>query len=250
MAQVEQEIANAPAAGPSKPSKRTTTRKSVFPPRPVFDLAGELSGLKERLGAIEGVARDDVEKEEDEWSERLERLKIGESSTARDTGGAKDGSDEVMEPGATYPITDLDKRLAKLEAALGSDESNVSSFPPSWIGLILDSPSTVPSEDGPPPLPPNSTKTPGRNLSPRKASPRRLGQSSIRPPYPSWPNSQSLILTRKTTYLPLFICFGIQSTSNAIQYLTPSRSALTDPRPPFDEIEKSAESTCGIGRSG
>jgi len=103
----------------------------VLPPRPVFDLAGELSGLKERLGAIEGQGgREDVKEEEDEWSERLERLKIGESSTARDTGGAKDTGDETREIEATFPITDLDKRLARLEAALGSDESNVSYITP------------------------------------------------------------------------------------------------------------------------
>ena len=134
MAQVEQEIANAPAAGPSNFSKRTTTRKSVLPPRPAYDLAGELSGLKERLGAIEGQGgREDVKEEEDEWSERLERLKIGESSTERDTGIAKDTGVEATEPGASYPITDLDKRLAKLEAALGSDESTVSSFHPARL---------------------------------------------------------------------------------------------------------------------
>ena len=103
----------------------------MLPPRPVFDLAGELSGLKERLGAIEGQGgREDVKEEEDEWSERLERLKIGESSTARDTGGAKDGGDEATQSGGSYPITDLDKRLARLEAALGSDESNVSYITP------------------------------------------------------------------------------------------------------------------------
>jgi len=145
LAQVEQEIANAPAAGPSNPSKRTTTRNSVLPPRPAFDLAGELSGLKERLGAIEGQGgREDVKEEEDEWSERLERLKVGEPSTARDTAGPKDGSDDATQSGPTYPITDLDKRLAKLEAALGSDESNVSSFPPSWIGLTPRPPSYHP----------------------------------------------------------------------------------------------------------
>jgi hypothetical protein len=127
LAQVEQEI----AAGPSNPPKRTTTRKSVLPPRPAYDLAGELSGLKERLGAIEGQGGTEyVKEEEDEWSERLERLKLGESSTARDVEGPKDGGDEGTQPGTSYPITDLDKRLAKLEAALGSDASNVSSFTP------------------------------------------------------------------------------------------------------------------------
>lgn len=131
MAQVEQEI----AAGPSNPPKRaTTTRRSVLPPRPAYDLAGELSGLKERLGAIEGQGgREDVKEEEDEWSERLERLKLGESSTARDTGANKDVGDEVPKPEATYPITDLDQRLARLEAALGSDEFNVSSFSPTGL---------------------------------------------------------------------------------------------------------------------
>jgi len=145
LAQVEQEIANAPAAGPSNSSKRSTTRKSVLPPRPTFDLAGELSGLKERLGAIEGQgARETVKEEEDEWSERLERLKLGESSTAGDTGEYKDAGDQATKIGATYPITDLDKRLARLEAALGSDESNVSPFPPYWLRLISRLPSYLP----------------------------------------------------------------------------------------------------------
>jgi hypothetical protein len=132
LAQVEQEIANAPAAGPSNPNKTATTkRRSVLPPRPAFDPAGELSGLKERLGAIEGQGgREHVQEEEDEWSERLERLKIGESSTARNTGEPEDAGDETTRAGASYPITDLDKRLARLEAALGSDESNVSFFLP------------------------------------------------------------------------------------------------------------------------
>jgi nuclear migration protein JNM1 len=128
LAQVEQEIANAPAAGPSNPTKSATTgRRSVLPPRPAYDLAGELSGLKERLGAIEGQgAREHVQEEEDEWSDRLERLKLGESSTARGSVDTKGDGDETTREGATYPITDLDKRLARLEAALGSDESNVS----------------------------------------------------------------------------------------------------------------------------
>jgi hypothetical protein len=131
LAQVEQEIANAPAAGPSKSSRRTISRKSVIPPRPTFDLAGELSGLKERLGAIEGQGGgENVKEEEDEWSERLERLKIGKSSTARDSVDTKGAGDEGTQPGATCPITDLDKRLARLEAALGSDESNVSPMLP------------------------------------------------------------------------------------------------------------------------
>jgi len=134
VAQVEQEI----AAGPSNPTKSTTTkRRSVLPPRPAYDLAGELSGLKERLGAIEGQGgREDVKEEEDEWSERLERLKIGESSTARNTGGPRDVGEETIESEATYPITDLDKRLARLETALGSDESNVSLIAPlHWAEL-------------------------------------------------------------------------------------------------------------------
>jgi hypothetical protein len=134
LAQVEQEIANAPAAaaGPSNPNKTATTkRRSVLPPRPAYDLAGELSGLKERLGAMEGQGgREYVQEEEDEWSERLERLKLGESSTARDNGGPKQDGDEATKTEATYPITDLDKRLARLEAALGSDESNVSCILP------------------------------------------------------------------------------------------------------------------------
>lgn len=141
MAQVEQEI----AAGPSNPTKRATTRKSVLPPRPAYDLAGELSGLKERLGAIEGQgARETVKEEEDEWSERLERLKLGESSTAGNTGEHKDAGDEATKIGATYPITDLDKRLARLEAAIGSDESNVSPFPPYWLRLISRLPCYLP----------------------------------------------------------------------------------------------------------
>jgi hypothetical protein len=132
LAQVEQEIANAPAAGPSNSNKTATTkRRSVLPPRPAYDLAGELSGLKERLEAIEGQGgREHVQEEEDEWSERLERLKLGESSTGRDIEEPRGGGDEATKTEATYPTTDLDKRLAKLEAALGSDESNVSSFTP------------------------------------------------------------------------------------------------------------------------
>lgn len=126
LAQVEQEI----AAGPSNPPKRTTTRRSVLPPRPAYDLAGELSGLKERLEAIEGHGgREHVQEEEDEWSERLERLKLGEPSTGRDIEEPRGGGDEATKTEPTYPITDLDKRLARLEAALGSDESNVSFLP-------------------------------------------------------------------------------------------------------------------------
>jgi nuclear migration protein JNM1 len=141
LAQVEQEI----AAGPSNPTRSTTTkRRSVLPPRPAYDLAGELSGLKERLGAIEGQGgRESVKEEEDEWSERLERLKIGGSS-AGDTGDPKDAVDETTRAGATYPITDLDKRLARLEAALGSDESNVSLLLPFHQNELIPRPPSYP----------------------------------------------------------------------------------------------------------
>lgn len=124
LTQVEAEIANAPVAGPSKPK-----RGSVLPPRPAYDLAGELSGLKERLGAIEDQGgRDVVREEEDEWSERLERLKLGEGSKSRATEdeGASLGEEANTPKETTYPITDLDKRLARLEAVVGSDESKVS----------------------------------------------------------------------------------------------------------------------------
>jgi hypothetical protein len=109
-------------------------------------LAGELSGLKKRLGAIEYQGgRVHVQEEEDEWSERLERLKLGESSTPRGTGEPKDAGDEATKTEATYPITDLDKRLARLEAALGSDESNVSCILlPNQNGLTYRPPSYRP----------------------------------------------------------------------------------------------------------
>jgi len=129
LAQVESEI----AAGPSKPVATDTTgkRRSVLPPRPAFDLAGELSGLKERLAVVEGQGGVEyVKEEEDEWSERLERLKLGESSASMSAKGTRhpEVQTESAEKGKEYPITDLDKRLARLEAALGSDESNVCAY--------------------------------------------------------------------------------------------------------------------------
>jgi hypothetical protein len=132
LAQVESEI----AAGPSNTTERASTkRRSILPPKPAYDLAGELSGLKERLAVAEGSGsgKEIVREEEDEWSQRLERLKIGESSTSSTAEGISEAEDGAakMETGTSYPISDLDQRLARLEAALGPDESSVSLSLPS-----------------------------------------------------------------------------------------------------------------------
>jgi hypothetical protein len=81
------------------------------------------------LGAIEqvGEGREVVVKDdEDEWFERLQRLKLGEGSSRSVEKPEPSGVESTQMETATYPISDLDKRLARLEAALGSDETNVS----------------------------------------------------------------------------------------------------------------------------
>ena len=101
-----------------------------MPPRPAVDLSKELSGLKERLGVLEDsdLGRESVAvEEEDEWASRLQRLRVSEQSGPDgDTGKEGDGQPTQEAGEGRYPISDLDKRLARLEAALGSDESQVS----------------------------------------------------------------------------------------------------------------------------
>jgi hypothetical protein len=129
LAQVEAEIAAGPSTGSASGSgkKDKEGRKSVLTPKPAFDLAGELSGLKDRLGAIEDIEPGQgavKQQDEDEWTARLQRLRSGK--TIKDEGGTASGRDESShEAGGSYSVSDLDKRLARLETALGPDEMNV-----------------------------------------------------------------------------------------------------------------------------
>lgn len=125
LAQVEQEI----QAGPSTSGNGNGKRRSVLPARPAVDLSKELSGLKERLGVLEDSDlgwESVVKEEEDEWASRLQRLKVVERSVDENA-GKQDKGQSAQEVGeGRYPISDLDKRLARLEAALGTDDSQVS----------------------------------------------------------------------------------------------------------------------------
>jgi hypothetical protein len=70
----------------------------------------------------EGVVKED----EDEWASRLQRLKVVERS-GDENAGEQDHSQPNQDVGeGRFPISDFDKRLARLEAALGSDDSQVS----------------------------------------------------------------------------------------------------------------------------
>jgi nuclear migration protein JNM1 len=131
LAEVEAEI----KAGPSSSASATATaggvggkRRSVFPPKPAFDIASEMSGLRERLSNLEGVEipEDGGVGEDDEWSARLERLKlVGERSGKSDE--VLDGDDAKSKGTGTFAVSELDKRLARLENALGTDETTASS---------------------------------------------------------------------------------------------------------------------------
>jgi len=101
-----------------------------LPPRPTVDLSKELNGLKERLGVLEDsdLGRESVAvEEEDEWASRLQRLRVSEQSGPGEDAEKEREGQSTQEVGeGRYPISDLDKRLARLEAAIGSDESQVS----------------------------------------------------------------------------------------------------------------------------
>lgn len=65
--------------------------------------------------------------EEDEWASRLQRLRVSEQSGPDEDTGQEGEGQSTQEAGeGRYPISDFDKRLARLETALGSDESQVS----------------------------------------------------------------------------------------------------------------------------
>lgn len=118
-------------AGPSTRPEATGKRRSVLPPKPPVDLAGELAALKERLGGLDGLDMTEVSSarpDEDEWTRRLERLRVADRPAATQRAGGE-GEDTGKGSGSpVQPISDLDKRLARLEAAVGSDESTVSPF--------------------------------------------------------------------------------------------------------------------------
>lgn len=137
LAEVEAEIQAGPSRLASSNAQTHTKRRTVLPARPPVDLAEELSALKLRLGNAEdtdlgqGVS---FRPDEDEWTKRLERLKV-----ANPIDGSKDGGIDDQEVGRTdgkqsdSTASDLDKRLARLEAALGSDEITVSIYlSPFW----------------------------------------------------------------------------------------------------------------------
>lgn len=127
LAEVEAEI----QAGPSKRTESSAPkRRSVLPPRPLVDMAEELSAFKQRLEAVEGADTgpgEETKPDEDEWTTRLERLRLAESSSQskqEDTQSRDVTRDISLRDKSS--VSDLDKRLARLEAAFGSDEISVS----------------------------------------------------------------------------------------------------------------------------
>lgn len=128
LAEVEAEV----QAGPSKrPESSAPKRRSVLPPRPLVDMAEELSAFKQRLEAAEGAnlgERVEVKPDEDEWTKRLERLRLAESpSTSKEEESqSQDATRGRTTQDESSSSSDLDKRLARLEAAFGSDEITVS----------------------------------------------------------------------------------------------------------------------------
>ena len=96
-------------------------------------MAEELSAFKHRLEAVEeadlgqGV---ETKPDEDEWTARLERLRLAEPSSVPKEEDVQ--SQDVTRGRSTRDdssASDLDKRLARLEAAFGSDEITVSTDP-------------------------------------------------------------------------------------------------------------------------
>jgi hypothetical protein len=134
LAEVEAEIKAGPSTstrGTARDGRLAAKRKSVLPPKTAVDLASELSGLRERLSSLEDIdlRYEERHEDEDEWSGRLQRLKMmGESDGRGETGRreAGEGNTRPTDNTGTFPVSELDKRLARLENALGSDETSVS----------------------------------------------------------------------------------------------------------------------------
>ena len=128
LAEVEAEV----QAGPSKrPESNLPKRRSVLPPRPLVDMAEELNTFKQRLDAVEGAVVDtreaSLKPDEDEWTERLERLRLADSAVGSNQDKPENrqvGTERSTQDG--HSVSDLDKRLARLETAFGSDEMTVS----------------------------------------------------------------------------------------------------------------------------
>lgn len=134
LAEVEAEIKAGPSTstqGTARDGRLAAKRKSVLHPKTAVDLASELIGLRERLSSLEDVdlRYEERHEDEDEWSGRLQRLKMmGESAGRGETGRgeAGEGNTRPTDNAGTFPVSELDKRLARLENALGSDETSVS----------------------------------------------------------------------------------------------------------------------------
>lgn len=238
-------------AGPSiRPEAAATgKRRSVLPPRPAVDLSRELDTLRERLGAVQTLELEEgsAVQDSDEWSRRLERLKLADrtSSDRPSAADAATGESDRGDTGDRYPISDLDKRLARLEAALGSDEMTVSS---SSHRLAMgadhqDIFAALTSAQRPPSLAFHSAPTPRRHISacqtpPRRPRPRSDGISSESPCY-----SQPRLISREASFRHLTLSSRVRTVTAAFRRLTTTRPASTHRRPPIDKIEESTTSS-------
>ncbi|ODO07576.1 dynactin 2 [Cryptococcus wingfieldii CBS 7118] len=89
-------------------------RKSVLPHRQPVDVVSELANVRERLETMEmrDLPAGEVESRGGEWSERLSKLTAAEKRKEVSVGQSTAGEKDVK-------LSDVDKRLAALEQAVG-----------------------------------------------------------------------------------------------------------------------------------
>lgn len=136
LAEVERELANGPTAS-SIQGEESRKRKSVLPPKPPRDLLGEVGKLRDRLEVTESVSKAEPGEETGAGSSGvssrlaalrlLERPDVDLPASGADTLGEGSGQTRTGQPG--LPLSDIDERLAQLEAAVGISTEAVEQHP-------------------------------------------------------------------------------------------------------------------------
>ncbi|WVQ71273.1 hypothetical protein IAR50_000799 [Cryptococcus sp. DSM 104548] len=114
LAEVEAQFGSSSKSQSETQHQTEGKRKSVLPSRQPVDVVSELANVRERLEAMEtrDLPAGEAESWGGEWGERLARLSAAEKRKEESAGPSTAGEKDVR-------LSDVDKRLAALEQAVG-----------------------------------------------------------------------------------------------------------------------------------
>ncbi|ORY24691.1 hypothetical protein BCR39DRAFT_546238 [Naematelia encephala] len=136
--EVEMEIQAGPSTLP--PQSNEAKRKSVLPKKEPVDLMGELVGLRERLEGVrlDGVTVHNGVIEGGDLREKLDQLgarRIGQGEAGKDADVTREAA-IASEPPKSGQLSDIDTRLAQLEALIGPSERSSDSAQPPLLSAL------------------------------------------------------------------------------------------------------------------